>query len=127
MVLQYKIALTLEEVDENENTVRLLEENIPFRKEVWKDFQRNWETAKIENTFDGILQGKIKSCKPVLRLENGVAYAVIQIVPVNGFRWTANRREALWQQLDAQMVDGFGESLDHSTIEGVPEKYRYYL
>lgn len=103
-------------------------ENLPHHQEVADTVKRIWDMCHIETTFDGILEGKIDSC--YLRIftnKKGQTVARIQICLNDGERWSEKKRNECWEQLDAQMADGFGESIEYHRIDGVSDAYRIQL
>lgn len=120
---------TIHEVEvENGEVVREYETNLPHHKEICETVKKNWKMCHIENTFDGHLKNMVKSCDiQMMRTRGDETLANISIHLNDGERWSARRRAAYWQQLDAQMTDGFGESMEYAEIDGVDERYRIII
>lgn len=120
--LFYKIYLEEEYDNENDTGYDYKTKNLPHFKQLKEWLPKEWKKCKIENTFDGILKDKVASCTMTCREDKeGIAYAWITIEFVPDFRLSQKRREACWEQLDAQMCDGFGESYDGQQIPGAPQ------
>ena len=130
--LYYRIPLCEEYYDtEDAKTTHLphttFHHDLPHEKIIGKWFAEEWNNAHMEQYFDDILKNKVKSCtmKPLLQIRDGKRYLFgnVTITFLPGFRLSAEKREACWNQMDAQMTDGFGETYDYRHIPGTPEGY----
>lgn len=94
--------------------------NIPHFQQIKEWLPKEWDKCSIKTAFYGILKDKVQSCtmRCFQKKQDGqilsIARVTIEFIP--GFRLTQERRQACWEQLDAQMSDGFGESYDHHEI-----------
>ena len=104
---------------------RTVHVNIPHKKELEEWITSEWNGMHMEQYFDGILKDKVESCimRPFTIKENGdeLSFGRVEVTFVKGFRLTDKRRIECWDQLDAQMTDGFGETFDAHQIPGAPE------
>lgn len=94
--------------------------DIPHFNQIKDWLPKEWDKCQIHKTFDGILKDKVASTTMTChqKRENGhvksIARITIEFIP--GFYLSQARRKACFEQLDAQMSDGFGESYDHCKI-----------
>lgn len=109
----------IEENEESPTTLIFHKNNLPHEKEI-KDFiQKTWNDCKNE-----ILSSMDESIKPYItsldlrfpKQTDDTLYGYIYITPKPKFRWNASRRQTIWDNLDDQMTDGFGECIDHHMI-----------
>lgn len=134
--LYYRIPIH-EEYYENQETQNLFlprktfRYNLPHEKTIANWFSKEWNNAHMEQYFDDILKDKVESCimKPMIKQEKDKRYLFgnVTITFVPGFRLNSTKREACWNQLDAQMTDGFGESYDRCPIPGAPAGFSLQL
>ena len=114
--LFYDITIEEEYIGTN-SEYKIITKNIPHFEEIKNWLPKEWDRCKIHTTFDGQLKNKVQNTlMKCFEEKDGTAIARITIEFVPGFRLSKNRRDACWQQLDAQMSDGFGESYDHTQI-----------
>lgn len=107
--LLYDIRLE-EEYHGSNNTYRHETRNLPHFSQIKKWLPKQWDNCNIPSIFDGILKNKITACPmTVFQKPDGTAIARVHIQFIPGFRLTKNRREECFEQLDAQITDGFGE------------------
>lgn len=97
------------EVDVNDEYVREYNGILPHHDFIGKEMCSSWNDAKMEQYFDGILKNNIKSCKMTFTKMNGNSYAKITIEGMPNYRFSSIRRNEIFDQLDAQMSDGWGE------------------
>lgn len=119
--LYYSFPFREEFYDRNQNMTKLCETNLPHYGIIKDWLPRIWDESHIEKTFDGIIKDKIESCIMNCIIKDGIPTAVVTITPIKGFRLSEKRRNEIWDQLDAQMSDGFGESVDYHQIPGAPK------
>lgn len=125
--LYYNIRFGEEFYDENKDTTTSYETDLPHY-DILKDWlPKIWNECHIEKTFDGIIKDKIENCIMKCAIKDGVPTAVVTITPIKGFRLSEKRRNEIWEQLDAQMSDGFGESVDYHQIPRAPKGWRLAL
>lgn len=117
--LFYDIKLEEEYYTKSDN-YSIVMTHLPHFKEIAEWLPKEWNKCKIQNTFTGILKDKIDKCTmKCFEKKDGTAIARITIDFIPDFRLSKNRRIECWDQLDAQMSDGFGESYDHMPIPNV--------
>lgn len=119
--LYYHIPFREEFYDENQNMTKLYKTNLPHYDIIKDWLPKIWNECHIEKTFDGIIKDKIESCTMRCVIKDRIPTAVVTITPIKGFRLSEKRRNEIWKQLDAQMSDGFGESVDYCQIPGAPK------
>lgn len=106
----------------------LFQNKLPHLQQIKDYLPKTWEDCHIEQTFDGILKDKVTSCPMrIFENKNGQVIARITINFAPGFRLSEKRRQACWEQLDAQMSDGFGECVDGQRIPNTPDGWTLYL
>lgn len=105
--------------------------NLPHAKEISAWLPGEWDDCKIGDVithYNPEFQDKIMECSmKCFENPDGELIARVTLEFTPGFRLSARRREIIWDELDAQMSDGFGESYDRSEIPGVPREYRIAL
>lgn len=114
--------------DDDGNEVQEIRTNLPHFRQIKAWLPGEWQKCEIHKCFDGILKDQVASTKMRVfedKTKQTIARVKIDFVP--GFRLSEKRRQACWEQLDAQMSDGFGESYDRHRIPDVDEHYRLYL
>jgi len=125
--LYYKI--NLEEFFDSDDDYCEYHNHLPHFKQLKDWLPKEWAECHIEQTFSmKEIRENIESCILTVRQgKNGETYAMVTINFKPGFRLSARRRESVWDDLDAQMSDGFGENVDHNQIPGAPDGYMLYL
>ena len=130
--LYYRIPLCEEYYDtQDAKNIRLPQTtfryNLPHEKTVGQWFAKEWNDAHMEQYFSDILKDKVQSCimKPLLKIQEGKRYLFgnVTITFQPGFRLSAKKRDACWEQMDAQITDGFGENYDGTQIPNTPDGY----
>lgn len=125
--LFYDIPLE-EEYNGPNGEYKAVTKDIPHFNEIKNWLPKEWDKCKIHKTFDGILKDKIESTSMrcfMKKDKTAIARVTINFVP--DFRLSKNRRNACWEQLNAQMSDGFGESYDHMQIPNAEPGWTLYL
>ena len=123
--LYYKIVLA--EVNENSINCRRYEKNIPHFEEIKAWLPKLWDECHIEKTFSlKEIRENVASC--TMKVEehpsgSGETYALVTIEFKPGFRLSERRRQSVWDDLNAQMTDGYGEYIDHCQIPNAPEGF----
>lgn len=125
--LYYKIGL--EEFFDDDNGYREYRDHLPHFEQLKDWLPKEWAECRIEQTFDlKEIRENVDSCTMAVRKsKDGEAYAIVTIDFKPGFRLSARRRQSVWDDLDAQMSDGFGECVDHHQIPGAPDGYMLML
>lgn len=124
--LYYLIPIS-EEFVSKENCYKI-NTNLPHHDMIKTWLPKEWDKCNIPNTFYGILKDKIASAPMSINQEkNGCTIAVVTIHFIKGFRVTKKRRNECFAQLDAQLSDGFGETMDGHQIPGADTGWQLYL
>jgi len=98
-------------LDENDDFVEDYEINLPHHDMIAKAAEKSWNDTHMEQYYDGILEDKVESAIMKCRKsKTGVSEAVINIKLKDGIRLTERYRNAIVQQTEAQLSDGWGES-----------------
>lgn len=128
--LYYDIQFTEEYYDTEEaKNLKLpqkeIRHNIPHAKEINDWIPKEWNDMHMERFFDDILKDKVQSCimKPMSKtvMNKTFSYGRVTITFIPGFRLSEAKRQACWEQLDAQMTYGFGETFDGQRIPNTPD------
>lgn len=105
-----------------------MEEHLPHFEQIADFLPDAYRKCKVESCFDGILKDKVSSSTMrVFEDKDGTCIARVTTNFITGFRLSQQKREAFWEQMDAQMTDGFGESFDHYPVPGAPKGWTFYL
>lgn len=124
--LTYNIPFELLQLDANQNTIAVFSREIPYFKETKTYLENAWTNANIQQYFPDNIKDKIKriTCKilPPSKSINQI-HMRLTIEPINGFRWYNKYRNQVWNELDAQITDGFGETLQFKSIPNIPERF----
>lgn len=107
--------------DNNGDIVEYYEKDLPHYKELADWLLPEWDNSHIEKFFTGVLKNNIKSCTASLfRRKDGCVYVCVNVEGVKGFRFSEKRRNEVFDQLDGQITDGWGESFSHHPIPNLP-------
>lgn len=125
--LYYKIGL--EEFFDDDSAYREYRGHLPHFEQIKEWLPKEWAECHIEQTFSlREIRENVASCSMAVReAKDGEAYALVTIDFKLGFRLSARRRQSVWDNLDAQMSDGFGECVDHTQIPGASHGYMLML
>lgn len=93
------------------------EYNLPHHEMIAKEMCNSWNAMHIEKFFTGVLKGNIASAKMTCKKENGKTVAKVTVIGVSNFRFSEKRRNLVFEQLSAQMSDGWGEGFFHREFE----------
>lgn len=94
------------------------EYNLPHHEQISKEMCKHWNNMHMENYFSDILKGNIASAKMSCTKDSqGKTVAIVTVVGVPHFRFSEKRRNLVYEQLSAQMSDGWGEGFFHSEFE----------
>ena len=107
--LKYLHALTESIVNDNCDILADYQYSLPHDEQICKEICDDFNKAHIERFFDGILKDKIKSCRMRCIKDEETTLAIIDIEGIEGFRMSQKRRNAVWEQMEGQMCDGWGE------------------
>lgn len=122
----YEVIIRNDNGEEYEETYT---ENLPHHDIIAKEICDNWNEMHMEKYFDGIIEGKIRSAKMTCcrRKDTGETVAKITIEGIPGYRFGSRRRAEVFDQLDAQMSDGWGEGFFDSLIMTAPDGVDFYV
>ena len=99
--------------------------DLPHAKEASSWITNEWNNMHMEQFFDGKLKNKVTSCimKPITKKEDNKKYTIgrVTITFIDKFRLSEALKQECWEQLNAQMTDGFGETYDGHQIPNVPD------
>lgn len=124
-VLIYDIKLYEIEYDDNDCFVQEIQKDLPHHEQIKDWLPSFFDSCDIASTFYGILQGNIKQCSlKIIKNKHKESVARVTIEGIPGFRFSEKRRNAVWEQMDGQMSDGFGECIDNGNIPGVPNNFK---
>ena len=126
-VLLYDIQVMEEQIDGQGNVQKEWEKSLPHHDVIKEDFKKQFEACDIKQAFDGDLSMFIeKVWMTVFRDREQHTIARIHVAAKPKFRMNEHFRSRVFEELDGQMSDGFGESMDMSLIPGTRD-YRYKL
>lgn len=97
--------------DDGEEYEEAYEKDLPHHDIIAKEICDSWNEMKMEKYFYGTLKDKIKSAKMRCYRDktNGKTIAKITIEGIPGFRFGSVRRAMVFDQIESQMSDGWGE------------------
>ena len=84
--------------------------NLPHAVQIMEEAEKSFNDLHMERFFDGILKNNIASC--ALRCcisPEGELVGIIKTTAKPGYRLSEKRRNAIFNQLDGQLSDGWGE------------------
>lgn len=115
--------------DDGEEHEEVFEKSLPHHDIIAKEICKYWNEMKMERYFDGALKGAIRSAKMRCYREKNSDKSIAQITieGVPGFRFGCARRSMVFDQLDAQMVDGWGEGFFGVYEMRAPDGTRFYV
>lgn len=121
--LYYKIGLR--EIYDNGKKIDEYDGFLPHIEQIKEWIGSVWAACQVEKAFSmPEIRNNVAHCDlAVKESKDGTTYAMITIEFVPGFRLSARKRESVWDDLDAQMSDGFGECIDHQPIPNAPDGY----
>lgn len=91
-----------------------IDENLPHHELISKLICESWNTAHMEQYFDGVLKDNIASAiMNCMKDGDGKTVAVITVTGKPNFRFSEKRRNEIYDQVSAQLSDGWGESFFH--------------
>lgn len=116
-------------VDNEWEPKETFEDYLPHHDIIAKEICKSWNEMNMEQYFDGVLKGNIQSAKMSCYRDksNGKSMAKITIEGVHGFRFGSARRAEVFEQLDAQMSDGWGEGFFVSHVITAPDGTEFYV
>ena len=84
--------------------------HLPHAEQIIEAAEKSFNDTHLETFFDGVLKDNIVSCTMrCCESALGELYGIISVVGKQGFRFSEKRRNAVYDQLDAQFSDGWGE------------------
>lgn len=125
--VRYIYRLTETEIDKYYNEVKRYERDLPHHDMIAKNLTEGWNNLHMERFFNGILKDKIESAIMKVVKKAGESLAIITITGVKGFRLSEKRRCEIFNQVDAQIIDGWGEAfLDLSNFMSDSNGVRFF-
>ena len=111
--LFYTINLNEVQTTKNGEFIKEYIANLPHAEKVANNLCESWNAIDWSKIFDGILTKCVEKSimRPVPIEKDGVCKVRITTTFVNGFRLSAKRRNEFWEQMEAQMSDGWGEGI----------------
>lgn len=111
--LTYRVNLNEVQVDKDGNYIKSFETNLPHFKELAEEFCNQWNKENMGQFFDGPVKDAIKTSKACICkvLPDGRCNVDIVTNFIDGFRLSEKRRNSFWEQMEAQMCDGWGEGI----------------
>ena len=98
-------------IDDDLNFSQSFLTNLPHAKEIGEDAMRSWNSLPMADYFSDELKGKIADCKMDYTIDkNGGLDLRIKTTAIPRFRLTQARTDAIYEQISAQLSDGWGES-----------------
>jgi len=83
---------------------------LPHHSQIANAMADSWNNAHMEQYFDGVLKDKIaKAIMKVRKQSDGSTVASIIVHGKPGVRFSSKMTEAIYDQLDGQLSDGWGE------------------
>lgn len=109
--LTYGITVSEVQLDKDCEFVAEHVRDLPHARRIAEQARKSWNAIDFAGILDGVLgTGSIDKVPMTSRVDgDGSLHLTIRVTPRRGFRWSARRRNAVWEELDAQMVDGWGE------------------
>ena len=107
-ILLYKCMET--EFDKNGDIIKDHKTNLPHHDQIAKAMTESWNNAHMEQYFDGILKDKISAATMrVIKDSDGSTVARITVHGKPNVRFSSKITDAIYDQLDGQLSDGWGE------------------
>lgn len=109
--LTYGITATEVQLNENLDVVAEHMFDLPHDRHIAEQARKSWNAIDFVSILNGVLGADgIERTPMTYRIDrDGHLHLTIRIVPKRGFRWSERRRNVVFDELDAQMVDGWGE------------------
>lgn len=123
-VLYYDIPIEERLEDANGNLIEYYDKELPHHKQIKDEFPSLVEDARLINGFEKNVQSLILNIHGTIRRTSDrktVARIHIRFHP--DIRLTSRIREVVFETMDAQMTDGFGEVLSHRSIANAEHAY----
>lgn len=122
----YNLRFEMNRLDEEGNYVDEYIKNISHQEEIQKLLSESWNKTVKPEFFDGVLKDRIFSCK--MMPQNRKDYVSIHFVFKDGIRVTKKYEEALIEQMDGQLSDGWGECVfGEGNIFTVKDGTQYFI
>lgn len=123
--LYFRVPLLEGKVGKDGGIEKIYERNLPHHDEIANWLPKCWEADDPVQYFDETARKLIDSSRMyMVRQKDGRTVAIVELKPVPGLRWSSKKRNAVFEEMDAQICDGFGESYDYASIPGVPEEFK---
>lgn len=111
--LFYTIKLNEVQTTKKGDFIREYKSNLPHAKEIIDNLCQSWNSINWGEIFDDIFSGNVTSSimRPLQTSDDGISKVQITTTFKEGFRLSKKRRDAFWDQMEAQMCDGWGEGV----------------
>ena len=122
----HEVLIVEEDGEEYEETHA---ENLPHHDIIAKEICDSWNEMHMEKYFNDKLADKIQSAtmRCYRDKESGKTIAKITIEGVPHYRFGSVRRDMVFEQLNAQMSDGWGEGFFRAYELKAPDGTRFYV
>lgn len=105
---------------QNDTEIR---QHLPHFSEIANWLQEEWKECYSNRIFDrNDIRENIESATLIVKqLTDGTARATIVMEFKKFFYLTEQRKASVWEDMEAQMSDGFGEVIAHRQIPNAPD------
>lgn len=122
--LYFRFCIDELKLDTMGNTVETFSEKLPHHKEIANWLPGEWDLLNPVQFFLEPVKSMIETTKMrIIQTRNHETVGVIEIIPHKGKRWNVKTRQKIWDELNAEICDGFGESYDRKHIPGTPDGF----
>lgn len=123
--LKYLMKIEEEEIDQDDNCIKIISKNLPHH-DIIKDWLENdWNKLDPIQWIAEDVRKIIASAKMnIFQNQDKETIAQIIIEPIPHTHWNKKRMNTVWEYLDTQMSDGWGEGIDYHSI---PDHNNYRL
>lgn len=122
--LYYTVPFEVLQLDNNQNIITTFSKEVPYFKKIKTYLEDVWTNANIQQYLPDNIKNKIKHIAYEVLPPSKFTYQIhmrLTIEPIKGFYWTDKRRIQIYNELDAQIADGFGETLQFKPIPNISE------
>lgn len=122
--LKYYVYLTEDLVDKSGDTQCVYERILPHHKQIAEWLPKEWAEVNPLQYFPAELREIIDSCEmSVYQNPKLQTMAAISLKTKPGVHWSKRTRAMVFDELEDQFTDGFGETYDYAQIPGAPDNY----
>lgn len=108
--LAYDIRVSEIQLDENGNELDEITRNLPHADLIAGMACSSWNALDFPAIVGGHAKGGVERAPMSARIEgDGALVLRINVIAKKGFRLSERRRQSIFDELDAQMSDGWGE------------------